>query len=301
MDRLISNDDNMERGTKIELIIVGFNLFSSKFDRNNSGGERKEETGQCRVGRKLLCRFDVFRIETESSPSKGISEAARPHHQLHELALQALSQLEAEFDEHGEEKYFKRDDPNANSPSTEDLVKTFNIDHYLMRMQCDGTTNLTSDFMVKSAMGKSFDAFRKILQEQKLDAYFRDNCFEKYLNLSKDNNAHFQIKMVYELLKRRSMYENKDKMDEAFNSYPWGYESFKITVKYLLTPLTPKTVNLYGFPYAFVVWAFKVIPYLRQQVNHQEEVFCPRILRWLSAKTDKNTKFLDLFNPPKDA
>ncbi|PHU14710.1 hypothetical protein BC332_15915 [Capsicum chinense] len=40
---------------------------------------------------------------------------------------------------------------------------------------------------------------------------------------------------------------------ETFNSYPWGYESFKITVEYLLTPLTPKTVSLYGFPWAFMV------------------------------------------------
>ncbi|KAM3324543.1 hypothetical protein P3S67_005695 [Capsicum chacoense] len=38
-----------------------------------------------------------------------------------------------------------------------------------------------------------------------------------------------------------------------------------------------------------------------QQVNNQEEVSCPRILRWLSAKTDKNVKFIDLFNPLKDA
>ncbi|PHT30828.1 hypothetical protein CQW23_27165 [Capsicum baccatum] len=48
-------------------------------------------------------------------------------------------------------------------------------------------------------------------------------------------------------------------------------------------------------------WSFEAIPYLRQHVNYQEEVFCPRILRWLSAKTDKNAKFLDLFNPPKEA
>ncbi|PHU22796.1 hypothetical protein BC332_07903 [Capsicum chinense] len=74
-----------------------------------------------------------------------------------------------------------------------------------------------------------------------------------------------------------------------------------MTVEYLLTSLTPKTVNLYGFPWAFMAWAFEVIPYLRQQVNYQEEVSCPRILRWLSAKTDKNAKFVDLFNPPKEA
>ncbi|PHT41806.1 hypothetical protein CQW23_20660 [Capsicum baccatum] len=117
--------------------------------------------------------------------------------------------------------------------------------------------------MVKSVMKKYFDTFRKILREQKLDSYFRENCFRQYLDLSEDINAHFQMKMVYDLLKHRFMYENKDKMDEA--------------------------------------WAFEAIPYLRQQVNYQEEVSCPRILRWLSAKTDKNAKFLDLFNPLKEA
>ncbi|KAF3632890.1 hypothetical protein FXO38_25877 [Capsicum annuum] len=141
----------------------------------------------------------------ESSPSKGTSEAARLHQPLYELALQALSQSGAEYDEHGEEEYFKRDDADANSPSTEELVKAFRIDRYPMRMQCDGAADLMGDFGVKSAMGKSFNAFRKILQEQKLDAYFRDNCFGKYLDLLEDNNARFQMKMVYELLKRRFM------------------------------------------------------------------------------------------------
>ncbi|PHT58384.1 hypothetical protein CQW23_00747 [Capsicum baccatum] len=46
-------------------------------------------------------------------------------------------------------------------------------------------------------------------------------------------------------------------------------------------------------------WAFEVIPYLRKQVNYQERVSCPRILRWLLVKTHKNAKFLDLFNPPE--
>ncbi|KAM3359211.1 hypothetical protein P3S68_022144 [Capsicum galapagoense] len=52
-----------------------------------------------------------------------------------------------------------------------------------MRIQCDGAADLMDDFMVKSAMEKSFDAFKKILREQKLDAYFRDSCFGKYLDL----------------------------------------------------------------------------------------------------------------------
>ncbi|KAF3643511.1 putative protein EIN4-like [Capsicum annuum] len=203
------------------------------------------------------------RKEIESSPSKGTSAAAQLHPPLYELALQALSQSRAEDNEHGEKESFKRDDPHTNIPSTEELIKTFRIDHYPMRMQCDGATDLTGDLVVKSFMEKSFDAFRKILREQKLDSYFRESCFGQYLDLPEDNNARFQMKIVYDLLKRRFIYENKDKMDEA--------------------------------------WAFKVIPYLRQQVNYQEEVSCPRILRWLSVKIDKNAKFLDLFNPSTEA
>ncbi|PHU02228.1 hypothetical protein BC332_27479 [Capsicum chinense] len=129
----------------------------------------------------------------------------------------------AEYDEHGEKKYFKRDDANANSPSTEELVKFFSIDRYSVRIQCDGAADLMDDFMIKSAMEKSFDAFKKILREQKLNAYFRDSCFGKYLDLPKDNNARFQMKIVCELLKRRFMYENKDKMDEIKRSQSLGF------------------------------------------------------------------------------
>ncbi|PHT81356.1 hypothetical protein T459_14371 [Capsicum annuum] len=59
---------------------------------------------------------------------------------------------------------------------------------------------------------------------------------------------------------------------EVFNSYPWGNESFKMTIEYFSTPLTPKIVNLYGFSWAFMAWAFEAIPYLRQQVNYQVDV-----------------------------
>ncbi|PHT48371.1 hypothetical protein CQW23_12579 [Capsicum baccatum] len=82
------------------------------------------------------------RTETESSPSKGTSEGARLHPPLYDLALQALSQSGAEYDEYGEEECFKRDDADANSPSTEELVKAFSIDHYPMRMQYDGAADL---------------------------------------------------------------------------------------------------------------------------------------------------------------
>ncbi|PHT72933.1 hypothetical protein T459_23718 [Capsicum annuum] len=128
---------------------------------------------------------------------------------------------EAEDNEHREKESFKRDNPNDNSPSAEELVKTLVLIVIL------------------------------------------ESCFGQYLDLPEDNNARFWMKMVYDLLKRRFMYENKDKIDEA--------------------------------------WAFEAIPYLRQQVNYQEEVSFPRILRWLLAEIDKNAKILDLFNPSKEA
>ncbi|KAF3640002.1 hypothetical protein FXO37_23704 [Capsicum annuum] len=112
----------------------------------------------------------------------------------------------AEDNEHGEKKSFKRDDPNANSPSVEELVKTFNIDHYPMRMQCDGFTNLTGDLMVKKS------------------------CFGQYLDLPENNSAHFQMKMVYDILKYRFMYENKGKMDEVDVTVEATAEEHNITV-----------------------------------------------------------------------
>ncbi|PHT32380.1 hypothetical protein CQW23_28717 [Capsicum baccatum] len=45
----------------------------------------------------------------------------------------------AEDNEHGEVEAFKRDDPNANIPSAEELVKTFSIDHYTAKH--DGVIN----------------------------------------------------------------------------------------------------------------------------------------------------------------
>ncbi|KAF3669440.1 hypothetical protein FXO37_09040 [Capsicum annuum] len=105
------------------------------------------------------------RKEIESSPSKRTSEAASLHPPLYNLSVHALSQSRAEDNEHEKEECFKRDDPNANSPSTEELVKTFSIDHYPVRIQRDGITDLTGDLVVKLVMGKYFDAIIKILQE----------------------------------------------------------------------------------------------------------------------------------------
>ncbi|PHT85628.1 hypothetical protein T459_07734 [Capsicum annuum] len=161
--------------------------------------------------------------EIESSPSKGTSTVVQLHAPLYELALQALSQSGAEDNEHGKEESFKRDDSNANSPSVEDH-------------------------------GKFFRRLQKILREQKLDSYFREICFEKYLDLPEDNNARFQMKMVYDFLKRRFMYENKDKMDEVWINYcdypsvacsdqPRFEDAIFLTLRSMQTLLKPKIID----------------------------------------------------------
>ncbi|KAK4352937.1 hypothetical protein RND71_028455 [Anisodus tanguticus] len=87
-----------------------------------------------------------------------------------------------------------------------------------------------------------------------------------------------------------------------FNKYPWGRESFDLTVDYLLRELKPsiKTFTLYGFPWAFMAWAFEAIPHFRHQVkDFSIDMSCPRMFRWLTAKATKTN--IDPFKPPKDS
>ncbi|KAK4737121.1 hypothetical protein R3W88_000818 [Solanum pinnatisectum] len=104
--------------------------------------------------------------------------------------------------------------------------------------------------------------------------------------LAKDVNNNIALKLV-------KLYEDI----EAFNNYPWGHDIYELTVKFLLAPFSPKTNNLFGFPWAFI--AFEAITHLRHQVTAEEEISSLRILRWLRAKNIKNPP--NLFNPPHDA
>ncbi|PHT30359.1 Protein root UVB sensitive 1, chloroplastic [Capsicum baccatum] len=77
----------------------------------------------------------------------------------------------------------------------------------------------------------------------------------------------------------------------------WTFNSMDLQAfRKLIQKLNVAFVMLHIFQLA---WAFETIPYLRQQVNYHEGVFCPRILRWLSAKTDKNIKFLISSTPQR--
>ncbi|KAH0783095.1 hypothetical protein KY290_002693 [Solanum tuberosum] len=80
-----------------------------------------------------------------------------------------------------------------------------------------------------------------------------------------------------------------------------GNNSYFLTVEYLMSKLSPKTNNLYGFPWAFMAWTFEAIPYLRKQFNeYSKKISQPRILRWLSVKNNPKINSVDLFDPPHD-
>ncbi|PHT68197.1 hypothetical protein T459_27684 [Capsicum annuum] len=57
------------------------------------------------------------------------------------IGLRPRTSQHGEYDEHRVDEYFKRDDPNANCPYTQELVKTFSIDHYPVRMHGDGAVD----------------------------------------------------------------------------------------------------------------------------------------------------------------
>ncbi|KAH0659056.1 hypothetical protein KY285_027605 [Solanum tuberosum] len=113
-------------------------------------------------------------------------------------------------EEEGDENESDEGDDIESEEGDEDVVKTFNIDKFQVEMPIDDPTNLTGDFVVKSAMGAKVDAFRTLLMNEKLDDFFKSSCFGYFLDLPEANNARFQMSMVYDLLKRRIKYKGDD-------------------------------------------------------------------------------------------
>ncbi|KAK4731433.1 hypothetical protein R3W88_024421 [Solanum pinnatisectum] len=72
---------------------------------------------------------------------------------------------------------------------------------------------------MRSAMGKAFDSFRIMLQEKSFEDFFRNSSFGHFLDLPKKNNVRFQMSIVYELLKRRFIFQNPEKKDEVLINY----------------------------------------------------------------------------------
>ncbi|XP_059311018.1 uncharacterized protein LOC132062469 [Lycium ferocissimum] len=88
---------------------------------------------------------------------------------------------------------------------------------------------------------------------------------------------------------------------EFFSSYPWGKESFELTLDYLKKNIDitkhhqvhpakrVASYALYGFPWAFMVWAYEAFLALRRNAGKSEEVLfpIPMILRWHTKKMER--------------
>ncbi|KAH0775136.1 hypothetical protein KY290_012273 [Solanum tuberosum] len=317
-------------------------------------------------------------VEEEEGNTKEVEEDKGKQNEVEEeegknkeIVEEEEEQINEVDEDKGKQKEVEEQEQEKNEVE-DDGIKTINAHTFSMHLQ----PNATGDSIMRSAMGKPFDTFRITLKQNGLEDFFRNSCFGHFLDLLENNNARFQLTMVYALLKRRFIFQNPEKNDEvlinycgmplfvgkrefvivsglkchppsepvpefivnkepqeerkeekmkqhsqlrsrytkeaqrvivrtldseAFNNYPWSHENFELTVKYLLKPLGPKTNNLFGFPWAFMAWAFEVIPHLSHQVNAEEEISSPMILRWLRSKTKTSKNIPDLYNLHHDA
>ncbi|KAG5627423.1 hypothetical protein H5410_012641 [Solanum commersonii] len=88
---------------------------------------------------------------------------------------------------------------------------------------------------------------------------------------------------------------------KAFSTYPWDRISYYTTIKHLLKAVKTidgKTTNLYGFPWAFMCWAFEAVPFLQKKYKvFLKQVSSPRIFRWLLATNNESVNINELFDP----
>ncbi|KAF3671303.1 hypothetical protein FXO37_08115 [Capsicum annuum] len=87
---------------------------------------------------------------------------------------------------------------------------------------------------------------------------------------------------------------------EFFGGYPWGKESFELTLSYLekKTDLTKQkkaffkrnniSYALFGFPWAFLVWIYEAFPHLGRYAGNSLDspLPIPHLLRWHTSKCD---------------
>ncbi|KAH0711880.1 hypothetical protein KY289_007839 [Solanum tuberosum] len=184
---------------------------------------------------------------------------------------------EEEVEEEEQEKYEVDDD---------DGIKTVNAHIFPIHFQPDAT----GDRITRS---KSFDSFKLTLKANDLEDFFRNSCFGQYLDLLEENNARFQMTMVYELLKRREF-----AIVTGLKCHSPSEKILEFTIK-KQSQRRKKREAQTSKEQSTEAWAFEVIPHLRHQVTTtEEEISSPRILRWLRAKNVYHAP--DIFNRPHD-
>ncbi|KAG5610939.1 hypothetical protein H5410_022220, partial [Solanum commersonii] len=82
---------------------------------------------------------------------------------------------------------------------------------------------------------------------------------------------------------------------KVFSAYAWGRISYDTTIKHLLKAVKTidgKTTNFYGFPWAFMCWAFEFVPFLQKKYK----IVHPWIL---PTSSEMEMEFFTTFVPKK--
>ncbi|KAH0730696.1 hypothetical protein KY289_001884 [Solanum tuberosum] len=104
--------------------------------------------------------------------------------------------------------------------------------------------------------GENMSTKTKMRQKEILEVVER-SCKRNDFLCGKDVNTNIPKKWILFLAERK-----------AFSAYPWGRISYDTTIKHLLKAMKTidgKTTNLYGFLWAFMCWAFEVVPFLQKK------------------------------------
>ncbi|KAM3237316.1 hypothetical protein P3L10_012345 [Capsicum annuum] len=155
-------------------------------------------------------------------------------------------------------------------------------------------------------------AYREVQQflfNQDLKKRFKRSCFEHQRNLPE--HLKFNGQLVHYLLLRRIKNDSTKVVDTKlirmvdslsfFENYPWGKETFQLTLDYLKKKSDLKKQRevfdekqkefyaLFGFSWAFMVWIYVTFPHLGKFAGKPtDEPFpIPRILRWHTTKSDQ--------------
>ena len=111
-----------------------------------------------------------------------------------------------------EEEQELHEEFNANG---DDWIKIINADTSSVHLQSD----VNGDSIIRSVLGRPFVKFREILKRNQLEDFFRNSCFDHFLDLPNDLLPRFQMTIVYELMKRRFISENPNKKNKILINY----------------------------------------------------------------------------------
>ncbi|XP_015161609.1 uncharacterized protein [Solanum tuberosum] len=158
----------------------------------------------------------------------------------------------------------------------------------------------TSPIVELSPLSPSPDNF--IVKSIRYANYNLESMIDRYPNLRGSLTVKSELHVNTNIPKKWILLSIDRK---AFSAYPWGRISYDITIKHLLKAVKTidgKTTNLYGFPWAFMCWAFEVVPFLQKKYKvFSKQVSSPRIFRWLLATNNELVDINELFDPPQDS